>query len=120
LVRAAFSQVVKEPELTWGEFNNFHFTDRFFGEAHVGRLFGFGSPRQPMPGCAATPFQGHVFQTAKSEQTFAPSYHFITELHTREAWTNLPGGPSESRFSKYYRTDVERWQNGEYKRLAAS
>lgn len=119
LVRQAFARVVEAPEQTWGEFNYFHFADRFFGRNRVGRLLGFDSPRQPMRGCAATPFQGHVFQTAKHEQTFAPSYHFIAEMNSREAWTNLPGGPSESRFSRYYKTDIERWHNGEYKRLAA-
>jgi penicillin amidase len=71
-----------------------------------------------MPGCHATPFQGHVFQTANREQTFAPSYHFVTDLGSHEAWTNLPGGPSESPFSRYYRTDIDRWRDGHYKRLA--
>lgn len=118
LIQKAYERVASQPEITWGEFNHFHFADRFFGRRRVGRLLGFDSPKQPMPGCAATPFQGHVFQTAKHEQTFAPSYHLITEMSTREAWTNLPGGPSESRFSRYYKTDVERWQKGEYKRLS--
>jgi len=117
VVRAAYDRTVKQPEMKWGEFNHFHFADRFFGRRRVGRLLGFDSPRQPMPGCAATPFQGHVFQTAKHEQTFAPSYHFIAEMNSREAWTNVPGGPSESRFSRYYKSDLERWQKGEYKRL---
>lgn len=116
VIRNAFDRTVDKPEKTWGEFNHFHFADRFFGRRRVGRLFGFDPP-QPMPGCAATPFQGHVFQTAKNEQTFAPSYHFIAEMETRYAWTNLPGGPSESRFSRYYKSDLERWQRGEYKRL---
>jgi len=116
VIRNAFDRIVDKPEKTWGEFNHFHFADRFFGRRRVGRLFGFDPP-QPMPGCAATPFQGHVFQTAKNEQTFAPSYHFIAEMETRYAWTNLPGGPSESRFSRYYKSDLERWQRGEYKRL---
>ena len=118
LVRKAFSRVAEMPKQKWGEFNHFHFTDRFFGRRRVGRLLGFDSPRQPMRGCAATPFQGHVFQTASHEQTFAPSYHFVTEMNSREAHTNLPGGPSESRFSRYYKSDVERWHQGEYKRLS--
>ena len=119
LVRIAYERLLEQPEQTWGEFNYFHFADRFFGRRRVGRLLGFDSPRQPMPGCAATPFQGHVMQTAKNEQTFAPSYHFIAEMNSREAWTNLPGGPSESRFSRYYKSDIDRWQKGEYKRLSA-
>jgi penicillin amidase len=38
-------------------------------------------------------------------------------MSQKEAWTNLPGGPSESRFSKYYKSDVDRWLAGDYKRL---
>ena len=70
------------------------------------------------PGNHATPFQGHVLKTARREQTFAPSYHFVTDMGSNEAWTNLPGGPSESRFSRLYEIDVARWVSGEYKRLA--
>jgi penicillin amidase len=118
LIRRAAARVAQQPDCRWGEFNHFHFTDRFFGRRRAGRLLGFESGWHPMPGCYATPFQGHVYQTAKHEQTFAPSYHFVTDMGTHEAWTNLPGGPSESRFSKYYKSDLTRWEAGSYKRLA--
>lgn len=101
----------------WSEVNNFHFTDRFFGGHQVGHMLGFNSRRFPMAGNHATPFQGHVLQTATRESTFAPSYHFVADLGTDEAWTNLPGGPSESRFSRYYKSDVPLWLEGRYKRL---
>ena len=117
VIRTAAERTRKQPEMTWGEFNNFHFIDRFFGKRRVGRLLGFGTGRQAMPGCYATPFQGHVFQTAAREQTFAPSYHFVADMGANEAWTNLPGGPSESRFSRYYKSDLARWTSGHYKRL---
>ncbi|MCA9187256.1 MAG: penicillin acylase family protein [Pirellulaceae bacterium] len=120
LIRRAAELVDASSEKPWSEVNNFHFTDRFFGSHRVGRLLGFNSRRQAMPGCHATPFQGHVFQTATREQTFAPSYHFVTDMGTTEAWTNLPGGPSESRFSPYYRSDIERWIAGRYKQLTLS
>jgi penicillin amidase len=55
--------------------------------------------------------------TATRETTFAPTYHFVTDLGTDEAWTNLPGGPSESRFSEWYKVDIPRWIAGEYKQL---
>ncbi len=118
LIRRAAARVQQDADQPWSEVNNFHFTDRFFGNHQVGRLFGFNSRRYPMPGNHATPFQGHVLQTARRESTFAPSYHFVTDLGRDEAWTNLPGGPSESRFSRYYKNDVGRWFTGEYKRLA--
>jgi penicillin amidase len=118
MIRRAAQRLTNQPEVPWRYRNNFQFVNRFFSQGRVGRLFRIESGRIPMPGCHATPFQGHVFQTANREQTFAPSYHFVTDLGTHEAWTNLPGGPSESPFSRHYRTDVERWRRGEYKRLA--
>jgi len=120
LIRRAAEQVRQLPDVPWSEINNFHFTDRFLGTHQVGRLLGYNSRRYPMPGCHATPFQGHVYQTATREQTFAPSYHFVTDLGTDEAWTNLPGGPSESRFSRHYKNDLARWLTGQYKRLQLS
>ena len=118
LIRRAAARTAEEPDEPWSEVNYFHFTDRFFGNHQVGRMFGFKSRRYPMPGNHATPFQGHVLQTATRESTFAPSYHFVTDLQSDTAWTNLPGGPSESRFSKYYRSDIARWSRGEYKAVA--
>jgi penicillin amidase len=117
LIRRAAERTENEPDQPWSSVNNFHFTDRFFGKHQVGRMLGYNSRLYPMAGNHATPFQGHVLQTATRESTFAPSYHFVTDLGSDEAWTNLPGGPSESRFSKYYKNDVARWFSGEYKRL---
>lgn len=118
VVRRAAAKTEREHLNTeWSALNNFHFADRFFSNRQVGRLLGFSSRRYPMPGNHATPFQGHVLQTATRESTFAPSYHFVTDLGTDEAWTNIPGGPSESRFSRLYNNDVARWFTGEYKRL---
>lgn len=118
LIRQAYDKLGAGDDPPWSEVNNFHFADRFFGNHRVGRMLGFTSRRHPMPGCHATPFHGHVMQTATRETTFAPSYHFVTDMGTDEAWTNLSGGPSESRFSRYYNNDVPRWLRGEYKRLA--
>jgi penicillin amidase len=119
LIRSAAERVNVNSATRWAEINNFRFTNRFFSGRRVGRLFGYNSRPIPMPGCHATPFQGHVVQTATRTSTFAPSYHFVTDLGTDEAWTNLPGGPSENRFSKYYRSDLPLWLTGEYKRLAS-
>ena len=118
LIRRAAQQLESEPDAPWSSVNNFHFTDRFFGTHQVGRILGYNSRSYCMPGCHATPFQGHVLQTAKRESTFAPSYHFVTDLGSDEAWTNVPGGSSESRFSKFYNNGVRLWFEGRYKRLA--
>ncbi|QDS97740.1 penicillin acylase family protein [Adhaeretor mobilis] len=119
LIRCAAEAASAEEAHPWGEVNSFHFANRYFEKSRVGRMLGFHTDRMPMPGCQATPFQGHLMQTATRESSFAPSYHFVAELGTDEAWTNLPGGASESRFSKWYKNDIERWAAGEYRRLKA-
>lgn len=118
LIRTAAASLDPNDDKPWSEINNFRFSDRFFGGFTMGRWLGFDSQVYPMPGNHATPFQGHVLSTATRENTFAPSYHFVADLSTDEAWTNLPGGPSENRFSGYYNNDVARWLAGEYKRLS--
>ncbi len=117
MIRKAAERLENEREQPWSKINFFHFTDRFFGNHQVGHILGFNSRRHAMPGCHATLFQGHVLHTAKRETTFAPSYHFVADLSTQEAWTNMPGGPSESRFSRYYKSDISRWFSGQYTRL---
>jgi len=119
MIRRAAQRLIDDPEVPWSEVNNFHFADRFFGAHQVGRLFGFKSRQYPMPGNFSTPFQGHVLQTARRESTFAPSYHFVADMSTEKAWTNLPGGPKESRFSRYYNNDIPNWLAGTYKQLSA-
>ncbi|TWT90783.1 Acyl-homoserine lactone acylase QuiP precursor [Pseudobythopirellula maris] len=117
LVRRAAERALAEADKPWSEVNTFHFTNRFFGGMKSGRLLGFNTPLVAMPGCHATPFQGHLKTTSTRESTFAPSYHFVADMATAEAWTNLPGGPSENRFSKWYLTDIPRWLSGSFKRL---
>ncbi len=119
LIRTAAERAMNEPIKPWGEVNHFHFVNRFINLGSVGRLLGLRSPTMPMPGCHATPFQGHLLTTKTRESTFAPSYHFVSDLGTDLAWTNLPGGPSESAFSWWYQSDVPLWREGKYKVLDA-
>ncbi|QDU91374.1 Acyl-homoserine lactone acylase QuiP precursor [Pirellulimonas nuda] len=118
MIRRAAARVAVEPRQPWRAVNSFQFTNRFFGGGMTGRLLGFDSSSTAMPGCHATPFQGHLLTTATRTTTFAPSYHFVTDMGVDEAHTNLPGGPCESVFSKWYHSDVKRWTEGKYKCLS--
>lgn len=118
LIRRAAERLASEKDQPWSAINGFHFTNRYVESRFVGRAFGFHTREMPLPGCHATPFQGHLLRAARRETSFAPSYHFVADLGTDEAWTNLPGGPSESRVSGYYKNDIPRWRSGKYKRLA--
>lgn len=118
LIRSAAERLDEKEERPWSEVNAFRFTNRFFEGHLVGRLLGFHTAEMPMPGIHATVFQGHLLRSATRESTFAPSYHFVTDMGQDVIWTNLPGGPSESRFSKFYKNGIEQWASGEYHRLA--
>ena len=118
LIRKAAEQAAAKPAVPWGVTNRFHFVNRFFANWLVGRALGMHTGAIAMPGCHASPFQGHLLRTSTRETTFAPSYHFATDLSTDAAWTNLPGGPSESALSPYYKNDISRWRSGVYKRLS--
>jgi len=118
LIRRAAEALAGEPDQPWSITNSFQFTNRFLDGRLMGRALGFQSREMAMPGCHATPFQGHLLRAARRETTFAPSYHFVCDLGCDEAWTNLPGGPSESRMSGYYKNDINLWRTGQYKQLA--
>ncbi len=118
LIRKAASELSSEPDQPWSQVNAFNFTNRFFEGQLVGRTLGLHTPEMAMPGCHATPFQGHLLRSATRETTFAPSYHFVADASKSEAWTNLPGGPSESWFSRWYKNDIVRWSTGQYKKLS--
>jgi penicillin amidase len=119
LIRRAAEKAAAEPAAPWSATNGFHFVNRFVSNWLVGRALGMHTGTIGMPGCHASPFQGHLLRTSTRESTFAPSYHFVTDLALDEAWTNLPGGPSESALSPFYKNDIPRWRNGVYKRFSA-
>ena len=118
LIRCAAEHAAAEPAAPWGITNSFHFVNRFFANWLFGRALGMHTGAIPMPGCHASPFQGHLLKTSTRESTFAPSYHLVTDLASDAIWTNLPGGPSESAISPFYKNDIPRWRSGVYKRLS--
>jgi len=71
----------------------------------------------PLPGNRATVWQGSIFRLNDRLTTYAPSYHLITDMSTETIHTNLPGGPSENPFSRWYLTDMKRFWTGKYKTI---
>jgi acyl-homoserine lactone acylase PvdQ len=41
----------------------------------------------------------------------------IAELEKDELQTNIAGGPSGRRLSRWYRTGIREWENGVYRKL---
>ena len=81
------------------------------------KFLGFDRGPITIIGSLATPHQGQIFESAGRLTTFAPSYRMVSDLATDEIHTNLAGGPSDRRFSKWYCSDLENWITGKYKKI---
>jgi penicillin amidase len=116
ILREAFEGIDEEETAPWGAVNRITMTNIFFG----GKLPKFlGMDRGPfaVPGSTDTPRQGTVYRDAGRDTSFCPSYRFVTDMGSDAAWTIIPGGPSEKRFSDFYIADLEDWLEGRYKKI---
>jgi len=102
--------------MPWGRRRRTMMTNIFFN-GKLPRMLGFDYGPISMPGNRATVVQGGLFTAHGRATTFAPSWRFIADMGADTVETVLAGGPSGSRFSRWYTTDVERWLLGEYKTL---
>ncbi len=119
-LRRIFADLLTEVDpfhvMPWGRRRRVVMNNIFF-DGRLPRFLGFDHGPIEMPGNRATVVQGGLFTAHGRTTTFAPSWRFITDMGTGIVHTALAGGPSGSRFSKWYKTDVERWLRGEYKTI---
>jgi penicillin G amidase len=104
-----------EPD-SYGSTRSITLSHLLFG-GQMPRFLGFDYGPLILPGCRATITQGQLFKNAGRVATFSPAYRFITDLATDEVHTNLAGGPSDRRFSRWYVNDLTNWYEGNYKIL---
>jgi penicillin amidase len=100
----------------WRERRTLMMTNVFFA-GRLPRWLGFDHGPITLQGGRATIVQGGLFRMHGRTTTFAPSWRYVADMARDEALTILAGGPSESRFSRFYLTDVADWLAGRYKRL---
>jgi penicillin amidase len=81
------------------------------------RFLGFDRGPLQLPGNRATVPQGQIFRSAGRVTTFSPSFRMITDMAKSEIHTNIAGGVSDRRFSKWYMSDLKNWLRGVYKVL---
>ncbi|MFZ5519065.1 MAG: penicillin acylase family protein [Candidatus Zhuqueibacterota bacterium] len=105
--------------LPYGKTHSFDMMNIFLGGKLPGFL-GFDIKNKPMIGCRATISQGQIWNNAGRINTFAPSFRMIVDFAEDGLWTNLPGGPSGSRISRWYTSDLDNWEKGIYKYLAGA
>ena len=110
-------KALETPARAWGESRKFMMCHLLFG----GKLPAFlGFDRGPITGIGgrATIHQGQIYRSDNRDTTFFPSYRIISDLSNNNCRSNIAGGPSDRRFSKWYVSDLENWKKGEYKTLS--
>ena len=112
----AAENALKEPPRRWGDARKLVLTNILFN-GKLPRFLGFDRGPITVIGSLATPQQGQIFQSAGRQTSFAPSFRMVTDLSTDDIYTNMSGGPSDRRFSKWYCSDLDNWMTGKYKKI---
>ena len=118
VLEEVLTEVDLEAISPWGRLQHIMMKNVFF-DGRLPRWTGFDHGPIELPGNRATVVQGGIFKAHNRQTTFTPSWRFITDLGEDRALTALAGGPSGRRFSRWYKTDINRWLNGDYKILSA-
>ncbi len=116
LYSEAYKRVRDVTPMAWGESNSMTMENIFF-QGKLPRFMGFDRGPIHLRGGRGTPHQGQIYRSAGRGTSFAPSYRFITEFSEGCIHSNIAGGPSDRRFSKWYASEVDAWLNGRYKKL---
>ena len=116
LFKAAAEKSLKSLPEKWGAGRKVIMKNIVF-DGKLPKFLGFDRGPITIIGSLATPLQGQIFESAGRLTTFAPSYRMVSDLATDEIHTNLAGGPSDRRFSKWYCSDLENWIIGKYKKI---
>lgn len=81
------------------------------------RFMGFNYGPFFLNGATPVVKQSFIFKFNKVETVFSAGYRMITDLAEKEVHTNLPGGATDRRYSKWYSNDIKNWIKGIYKIL---
>lgn len=115
----AFAKASQGRISAWSEQTRMSLTHLFFG----GRLPSWTRfDRGPisLSGGRATPCQAQLYTAGGRAGCLAATYRMNADLGEDVLHTNLCGGPSDRRFSRWYCSDLDGWLKGRFKALRAS
>ncbi|MGD2272802.1 MAG: penicillin acylase family protein, partial [Desulfobacterales bacterium] len=115
-LQAAEKALTAKPQ-KWGNVQKVILKNIFF-DGRLPKFLGFDRGPVTLIGSPATPHQGQIFESAGRQTSFAPSFRMVIDFSTDAVYTNMAGGPSDRRFSKWYCSDLQNWLAGKYKRLS--
>jgi penicillin amidase len=111
---AALATVAARVPEPWGARNRISLTNMFFG-GKLPRFLGFDPGPIPIRGGRATPHQGQIYRAGGRLTSFTPSLRLVADMSAPTLHTAICGGPSDRRFSKWYKNGVRGWLAGELK-----
>jgi len=100
----------------WKDVNKVTFTNMLF-QGKLPEFMGFDSKSIPLLGGRATPHQGQIYSSAGRKTSFSPSVRLIADMSEPVLHTCLAGGPSDNRFSRWYKSGLKNWLDGDFKIL---
>ena len=104
---------------TWGSVQELKFNHILFA-GKLPRFLGFDKGPIAIPGGRATISQGQIYKSAGRTTSFAASIRVVSDMADNSVITNMPGGPSDRRFSRWYSSDLQNWITGKYKTLSVN
>ncbi len=113
IYRKAIGRGLSKPAVPYGQTRKIYIQNIFFG-GKLPKIFGFDYGPYEHIGSRATIPQSQIFKLMGRPATFAASYRMIADLDQNELLNNLPGGASDRRFSKYYKTGLAAWMSAHY------
>ena len=113
IYRRAIERGLAQPAVPYGQTRKIYVPNIFFG-GQLPKIFGFDFGPYEHIGSRATIAQSQIYKAMGRQSTFAATYRMIVDMDNDELLNNLPGGPSDRRFSKYYRTGMTAWMDGRY------
>ena len=116
IYRDVLAAALQIPSRPWGESRRLTLGHLLF-KGKLPRFLGFDRGPIVLSGGRATVHQGQIYRQGDRVTSFGPSIHFVTDFGEDAAWTNLPGGPSDRRFSRRYCSDLGAWLAGRFKKL---
>ncbi len=102
---------------SWGSIQNFRMAHLIFGNK-LPFFMGFDKGPIRIAGGRATIQQGQIYRSGGRVTTFMPSYRTVSDLSNDDFFSNLAGGPSDRRFSKWYISDLKNWLDNKFKKLS--
>ncbi len=102
----------------WGEVRKVWMNHIFF-DGKLPKFLGFDYGPISIEGNRATVVQGAIYRSHGRLTTFVPSYRYIADLSKSQVHTSLAGGPSDRRFSPWYKSGLSTWLKHSYKVLSA-